>query len=264
MKELNDRELLLLAYLDGDLDAAGKQRAEALMAEDAAFTHEYRLLTGTRLEPETIIYTDKHKLKRTAKVNKSPLRFVIPATAVAACMALLVLLYNPGTKTGSSATGLVTPADKEITYSNAPGTKEIAAPKEAKIINNPAKINTQEKHIQTPVKTQEPTEAETIVDNRIEPEMLVAKRAEINIELPELYTLTEPVYTEPIIIAAPGKKGFREWYANAEKKVNNFMGYLQKPKINIRRTGDNGQQRLVIRLKADKYDVEREVLLSVK
>lgn len=265
MKELNNRELLLLAYLDGDLDAAGKQRAEALMAEDAAFMSEYRLLAGTRLEPETITYAGKNKLKRTAPVKKSPLRFVMPAAAVAACVALFVLLYNPaGQQTGTELTGATTPG-KEITGGNKNNNLSMAAvaPEKTETVTLPAKIK-QEKDNYITLKKQDLQETEMPEITRGKPVMLAARQVEINVERLDLYTPTDAVYAAPIVLTGPKKKGISEWYTRAEKGVNNILGYLQKPKININRTDEDGQQRLVISLETDKYNVEREIGLSLK
>ncbi|MDL5045130.1 hypothetical protein QQ054_03620 [Oscillatoria amoena NRMC-F 0135] len=65
-EELNERELLLLAYLEGDLTGDERAKAEALLAEDIAMMGEYRQLKSTVLIPEiATVYKKQSGFKET-------------------------------------------------------------------------------------------------------------------------------------------------------------------------------------------------------
>lgn len=94
--KLSSVEEELLLYVDGELDAAGRQRIEAKSAGSHDYAQQLQLLMQARLDPsEKIAYPDKNELyHRTGRVISLKIWFRVAAAAV--LIAVAGILYLTG------------------------------------------------------------------------------------------------------------------------------------------------------------------------
>jgi Tfp pilus assembly protein PilE len=264
MKELNERELLLLAYLEGELSGAKKAQAEAIMAEDMAMQHEYRQLQNTILKPETAtVYPYKNKLKRTAAKEKTPLGYIIWPLAIAASFALLILVYTPNNNNAINNGNIAVINNKTENLANTNPTTSSA---NTIIATPPTQPKTNKQQItETPAHNIETTTPST--PNETTPEN-VTLNAPVLASLPiVLPTVSKPATklattAMPTLPAMPNyqkpepeeKKG---WWAKAGDKMNQLLSYVQKPQLSIeKQENETGKEYWTITLETEKYEVE--------
>ncbi|KAB2918856.1 MAG: hypothetical protein F9K23_01570 [Bacteroidetes bacterium] len=273
-EELNERELLLLAYLEGDLTGAEKARAEALLAEDAAMMGEYRQLRNTVLVPETAtVYKNKAALKKPVPAAKKvTLRYVLWPAAVAASIVLAVLFYAPQntvTEGGVAATDNATTANAPVIS----GTED-----KTSIVNE--KIHSEKKvYVAIP----QPKDNGVKVDKGITPvEEVEVETQEVTKELIAATTLqskgsnTPGIFTpkqgeikelqiplSDMAFIAPDPTEKRGLFARVGDKIGNLVDYLQKPRVNIEKQEDNkGKDYWAITLETEKYEWEGRLFTS--
>lgn len=264
MKEFDEKELLLLAYLEGDLSKEETNKVEAMLAEDAALMNEYRLLSKTILPAKEVVYANKTNLKKPVPVKKVALGYLFWSGAVAACLAVLILLYTP--KVNNSFTSEV---QKESTIEKAE--KELANPKntESSIIENNEIVQSQsasEEIISIPKAVTTTTKTD-IAKQSIEPfkkKNLVASQLNKkptnipNVEMPSSEVVFNTKIEQPTLPIINNTNN-KSWVARKTDKINNTLSnwasYLQKPKIDISKKEPtvNGRVYWAITLEADEY-----------
>lgn len=275
-EELNERELLLLAYLEGDLTDEEKAKAEALLAEDIAMMGEYRQLKSTVLVPETAtVYKNKAALKKPVPAAKKvTLRYVLWPAAVAASIVLAVLFYAP--QNAVTEGGVAATATDKPTTANAPlisGTEGKAGTANEKIqsekkvyvsVTQPKDNGVKEDKGTPPVDDVE-VETQDVTKELIAATTLQSKGCEIpGILTPtqgEIKELQIPLSDMAFIAPEPtDKKG---WFAKVGDKIGNWVDYLQKPRVNIEKQEDNtGKDYWAITLETEKYEWEGRVFTS--
>jgi hypothetical protein len=266
MIELNERELLLLAYLEGELSGAEKARAEAIMAEDMAMQHEYRQLQNTVLKPEiATVYPNKSKLKRTVAKQKAPLGYILWPLAIAASFALLIVFYQPNAGiTNGNSTALNTTANNNTTNNNtnttAPKineTEAIVSPAQATYAtSNPAQLpQVKNDNIQNNINAKITGEKQTM-----SAPLLAALPVNLpTVEKPALGVANSvSLFLPPIPrYKTPVQEEKRGWLAKTGQKVNQLLGYLQKPQLSIdKQENETGKEYWAITLETEKYEVE--------
>lgn len=276
-EELNERELLLLAYLEGDLTGAEKARAEALLAEDAAMMGEYRQLKNTVLVPETAtVYKNKAALKKPVPAAKKvTLRYVLWPTAVAASIVLAVLFYAPQDTVTEGGVATTTATDKPTT-ANTP----VISSAEDKTSTVNEKIHSEKKAY---VAAPQPKDNGVKVDKDIPPvEEVEVETQDVTKELiaattlqskgsntPGIFTpkqgeikeLQIPLSDMAVITPEPTEK--RGLFAKVGDKIGNLVDYLQKPRVNIEKQEDNkGKDYWAITLETEKYEWEGRLFTS--
>lgn len=275
-EELNERELLLLAYLEGDLTGAEKARAEALLAEDAAMMGEYRQLRNTVLVPETAtVYKNKAALKKPVPAAKKvTLRYVLWPAAVAASIVLAVLFYAPQNTVTEG--GVATTATDKATTANAPvtsGTEDKTSTVNEKIhsekkvyvaVPQPKNNGVKEDKGITPVEEVE-VETQEVTKELIAATTLQSKGSNTpGIFTPkqgEIKELQIPLSDMAFIAPDPTEK--RGLFARVGDKIGNLVDYLQKPRVNIEKQEDNkGKDYWAITLETEKYEWEGRLFTS--
>lgn len=275
-EELNERELLLLAYLEGDLTGAEKARAEALLAEDAAMMGEYRQLRNTVLVPETAtVYKNKAALKKPVPAAKKvTLRYVLWPAAVAASIVLAVLFYAPQNTVTEG--GVATTATDKATTANAPVTsgtggktstvnKKIHSEKKVYVaVPQPKNNGVKEDKGITPVEEVE-VETQEVTKELIAATTLQSKGSNTpGIFTPkqgEIKELQIPLSDMAFIAPDPTEK--RGLFARVGDKIGNLVDYLQKPRVNIEKQEDNkGKDYWAITLETEKYEWEGRLFTS--
>ncbi len=275
MKDFSEKEFLLLAYLEGDLSESEIVRVEAMLAEDAALLSEYRLLKKIILPIETLTYSSKASLKKAIVPQKISLGYLIWTGAVAAVLAILILFYSPTIISPSPSIAKIekrntaqniTPnhsidkskilakVDKKANKSTA-----IAKSSEKRGTNKPASI----KYIVWATTTKQ-TNNTPFEKKEWDIPLLSVKKIKIPIEFPstEISVNTDLSLPQPTPITLPNKNyENKRWWARTSKQINNklntWVSYLQKPKIEINKEKPlGGRTYWAIIVEADKYEWE--------
>lgn len=265
MKEINEEQLLLLAYFEGELTGAEKEKAEALIASDGALQREYNLLAGTRLEPDTtLVYKNKQALKRPqAKPERVSLSYIIWPATIAACFAWFIMSYVP--KTGSANIGstvAMKTEEKKNTDITLPAAKnearEIPAQAEKEMavqLENTRVVKVVKKEGES---TAQPADDGVMKQQYKMPGMLVAKEytaGRIVAPEPEPLKLAEvevPGFNSDRII----QSGRDKWLAKVEKTADKLIGYLQKPDVSLDKVKAEGKNYWEITLQSEAYEVQ--------
>jgi hypothetical protein len=122
-------ENLCVAFLEGDLEPAEKQKFESSLSENPDKLIEFELFRKSRLKPDSrIIFEPKSGLKRLSVYQK---RVRIFSTAAAAAIAVMIIIFSG--KTGLFNPDLITVADSNLKI---PSGKEIINEKVVPDINN--------------------------------------------------------------------------------------------------------------------------------
>lgn len=269
-EELNERELLLLAYLEGDLTGAEKAKAEALLAEDAAMMGEYRQLKSTVLVPETAtVYKNRAALKKPVPVAKKvTLRYILWPAAVAASIVLAIMLYVPQ---NTVTEGGVAVTDNKPATTATPITRDtkVAAEvaEEKGQVENQTQIAVSQLKNDVPkddkvvmpieiaeVDVQQPTIKELIATTTLQ-----SKGYEIpGVSIPEPAGIKElQIPLSDIVLTTPETTDKKGWFAKVGDRIGNLVDYLQKPQVNIEKQEDNkGKDYWAITLETEKYEWE--------
>lgn len=276
-EELNERELLLLAYLEGDLTGDERAKAESLLAEDIAMMGEYRQLKGTVLMPETAtVYKNKAALKKPVPAAKKvTLRYVLWPAAVAASIVLAVLFYTPQNTVTEGGVATTTATDKATT-AKAP----VISGTEDKTSTVNEKIHSEKKvYVAVPqpkdnsVKEDKGTSPVDDIDvetQDVTKELMAATTLQSKgYEIPGILTPTQdeikelqiPLSDMAFVTPEPTEK--RGLFARVGDKIGNLVDYLQKPRVNIEKQEDNtGKDYWAITLETEKYEWEGRVFTS--
>lgn len=276
MKEFSEKEFLLLAYLEGDLGESDIKKVEAMLAEDAALMDEYRLLTKAVLPVEEVSYANKALLKKDIAPQKVSLGYLVWTGAVAAVLAVLILFYSPTIIPPSSnvvkveensTPEIVTPKlniDKDAALAEvSPKVNEVPATKKNKTVkikgNPPVK--------EYVAKTAATKEIDVVLFEKQElnnTPLLAVKEANIPVETTSTEVkintdLSMPQYT--LTVSPDENYENKGWFARTtyqiNSKLNTWVSYLQKPKVEIgKKEPIGGRIYWAISVEADKYEWE--------
>lgn len=270
MKEFSEKEFLLLAYLEGDLTEAEKTKVEAMLAKDAALMKEYTLLSKTILPANNVIYTSKANLKKPVAAQKVALGYLFWSGAIAACLAVLIVLYTPKTN-NNQATALVHETNNPV-KEQAPVvepdsddnsvTEDVTAYKNRKNSKATAQIVIPKTNGNKQAKAEIVTGEEPFNKKTFVVSLLNTKPAVLpSIELPKDDIVFKPngtLLTVPTIDNEINKS----WFARKTNKINNTLNtwvkFLEKPQIEIskKEPKTNGRIYWAITLEADEYEWE--------
>lgn len=260
MKEFTENELLLLAYLEGDLEPNEKEGFELLLEDDAQLMAEFKLLQKTKLQPPAISYSGKEQLKKAVvmpiKKEKILLSYLLWPSAIAAGLALLLLWYAPQKQNGSVVANVEVQPKVEVQHPPKTGlanTLETKTEKEGEIIITKKIITA------NPTKNQKTENSETLQKPTIEnPPMLNAIAytglALQNVEMGIAPLSIKP--TEKIEIIEKEKK--EPWLITLKNKSLDIVSNIQIPRFRIRKAkGETEYWALTV--ETDKYEVQAKL-----
>ncbi len=268
MKEFNEKELLLLAYLEGDLSEKEINKVEAMLAEDEALMTEYRLLSKTILPAKEVTYANKANLRKPEPAKKVALGYLFWSGAVAACLAVLILLYTP--KVNSPFTAEIQNDNNTIARVE----KELSTPKdiEGNIIENSdaTQSHPAQKGIAFTAKVSTTIPKVNKVEQSVEPfKKINLVATQLNKKPTNLPSIEAPnsevifsTKIEPPTLPTIDNGANKNWLARKtdiiNNTLNNWANYLQKPKIDISKKEPtiNGRVYWAITVEADKYEWE--------
>lgn len=268
-EELNERELLLLAYLEGDLTGTEKAKAEALLAEDAAMMGEYRQLKSTVLVPETAtVYKNKAALKKPVPAAKKvTLRYVLWPAAVAASIVLAVMLYVPKntvTEGGVATTDKLSTTVAPITNgagddANVLAEKSQETGQHQIAVSQPKSNVPKDDKVAMPIERVEVEAQQPAIKELIATTTLQSKGYEIpGVLIPEPAEIKElQIPLSDMALVAPEVEDKKGWFAKVGDRIGNLVDYIQKPQVNIEKQEDNkGKDYWAITLETEKYEWE--------
>ncbi len=268
-EELNERELLLLAYLEGDLTGAEKAKAEALLAEDAAMMGEYRQLKSTVLVPETAtVYKNRAALKKPVPVAKKvTLRYILWPAAVAASIVLAIMLYVPQ-NTVTEGGVAVTDNKPATTATPITGDTKVNADvaEEKGQVENPIQIAVsqpkndvpKDDKVVMPIEIAEVEAQQPVIKELIATTTLQSKGYEIGVSVAEPAEIKElQIPLSDMAFGTPEATDKKGWFAKVGDRIGSLVDYLQKPQVNIEKQEDNkGKDYWAITLETEKYEWE--------
>lgn len=276
MKEFSEKEWLLLAYLEGDLNPQEKAKVEAMLAEDTALMSEYRLLAKTQLPVEEIKYSAKASLKKAETPKRIPLMYWVTSGAVAAAIAVLVVFNISGFNKSNGTTAEVeitqeviknsTAVAKVEVQTKAIGGANISEEVKPQVSNTIKPQGSENFSLQKEVPYSEaPAEKEQIQFEKqlYSAPLLAAKAIEMpNAEIPQHEIVLDTDVEMPSYMpSTPVEEEQKGWLAKATSKINNklnhWAGYLQKPKVEIEKEETEGGRAVwVVSLESEKYEWE--------
>lgn len=281
MKEFSEKELLLLAYLEGDLNDADKAKAEALLAADEALQAEYKLLQHTKLPKPTAEYSRKAQLKRPVPVAKKKpvLAYILWPTAVAASLALLFVFTqtaeNSSTSTTASATIIEAPQLAQQTPPAQTNAEINGAPTEntqpranyenktqAAVANNAA---TQAVVASTTPQPLETVKTKTTINvGELVPSKMVSLAASKQNNVPPIIEQIVEVdgqFVPYTAAEAEGQTTRKNWLARTTSNIGNqigtWVGLVKNPQVDInKKEAEGGRTYWALTLTTETYEWE--------
>lgn len=259
MKEFTENELLLLAYLEGDLEPNEKEGFELLLEDDAQLMAEYKLLQKTKLQPPVVSYSGKEQLKRAVvapiKKEKIILSYLLWPSAIAAGLAILLLWYAPQKQGGSLVANVEVQPKIEVKQTPNPA---LANSIDAKIEEKGEVEIITKKIITIPPAITIEKEKENIQKQLIiNPDMLDAIAytgpAMQNGETEIIPLSLKPIKT--IILVEDNKES---WLVGIKNKSVNFVSNFQMPKFRIRKPKGETQY-WALTVETDKYEMQAKI-----